>query len=362
MKPLTCEDLRTFNLHGVDLRQRSNEEEAFKYYKGCFGRIRDEGILEKTPSDREGVELYALACEVVLGYAATCTQHSFRTRDKTWHETAVGIEEDVLELSGTVIPSVRAAGLDPKPIEREIHRAGNSLGVSYQRPRSLFPGRNTKKAVNLTTDAANYYREKALDIIARTEGNCCGQDKEDVLNAVRYCGNNAAAYYQRAEDYAQAGDKEKALRCYSKSEEIRREIERSLIIPVFGEDSLKYCQSLSLRAGTCQAMARVQENGELAERLYEKAQGIYDEAIAKLSYLEETNGSEASDGGCVTYQNARLGAQYGQAWCLFNMGRYAEALELHRSVYIQRRELLGTDHVDTIKSLDAVNKTISNIE
>lgn len=340
--------LSVFHTHAMGLRQKGSEKEAFSYLNRCFTVIRDSGILQGVPNTQDEVRRYAMACEVMLEYAATCTQHAFRTEDGSWHETAVDIEKGIVELAGTLIPSLKDSGLDIDPIYREIHRAGNSLGVSFQRPKSLFAGRDTEAAVNYTSNAARYFREKAVGIIRAAGPNLRGQDRTDVLNAIRYCGNYATALYQRAEDYLSENASLEAVACYEKSLKVRAQIEKELIKPVFGVSSLKFCQSLTQRAGTIQAMARVG-----AEDL-NAARELYGQAVRELCALEREAGGATSDGGSVTYQNARLGAQYGLAWCLYNSGDYDEALELHQQVFNERRELLGGDHVDTRKSLRAV--------
>ena len=281
--------LSEFHTHAMSLRQKGSEKEAFTYLNRCFTVIRDSGILQGVPSTQDEIRRYAMACEVMLEYAATCTQHAFRTEDGSWHETAVDIEKGIVELAGKLIPSLKDSGFNVDPIYREIHRAGNSLGVSFQRPKSLFAGRDTEAAINYTRDAARYYREKAIGIIRVVGPNLKGQDRIDVLNAIRYCGNYATALYQRAEDYLAEDNSLEAIACYKKSLKVRARIEEELIIPVFGTASLKFCQSLTQRAGTIQAMAKAGVGNLNAARK------LYKQAIRELCALERKAGSAASD-------------------------------------------------------------------
>lgn len=352
MDELTIERLRAFHNRGMELRQLDTEERAFDYLKTCYGVIRDDGILKRVPQTQEEVERYSIACEVVLEYAATCTQHAFNKNDGEWHKTAVGIEDRIRKLSTTAIPAM-PDGLDPTPIFRELHRAGNSLGVSYQRPKELFDGRDTEKAIKLTKEASRYYGDWAKEIISRSAGGLSEQDKADILNAIRYCGNYAAALYQRAEDLKKKAPEE-AIELYNQSIAERVSIEKNLISPLFTSTSLKYFQSVTQRAGTYQAIA-ILSKGEKRKRGIGEAKKLYGEAIEGISALERSESSGNSDGGCVTYQNARLGAQFGLAWCFFNGGEYEEALKKHKAVFDERRALLGSDHVDTVKSLRAMN-------
>ena len=343
--------LQVVRKHAATLRQEGEERAARRYLSWWHAEINRRKLLDASNNTNQNLKATTLACEIELDYAASCTQEALSVLDVNYQNAAVDIERNVhtiLQRMCTKLCRTRRHSPAFKHLKWLLYRSKNSLGVSYQRPKSIFPDRDTAYAVELCGEAYAYFLCIAVPLVKNKENNQSDERCSIIVNAIRYCGNYAAALYQRAMDYQKSGALLTAREYMRRSIEVRLDIETALIVPEFGHRSQLYCRSLTLRADGERRMAEFCINKDEGDSVCMKATRHYGEALRILTELERDEGSDSSGGSYATYRVARLRAQSGQARALGHLGNHLLAYYLHRATFLERVKCLGEAHIDTL--------------
>lgn len=338
----------------LSLRRSGKGENARKYLKWSHARIRENDLLHAVAESQYEIDLLFVACEVELEYAACCTVAALSALDANYHYAAVDTERAVRSVL-LALGKLALDGSAQKRFDWLLHRSENSLGVSFQRPRRIFPGRDTEYAVLRCSESYNYFFSIARSIIVSKHGQYSDEDIKVVDDCVRYCGNYAAALYQRAMDFYESGAAEAARLYMYYSVVTRSDVQFSLIEPVFTTQSLVCVQSISLQADSERRLAEFHSDTKLGRRACQDAVRGYTEVLNILDNLEEENQKEALTRG-NGYQIARLRAQAGLASSYAYLGDHKKAYSLHQATYRERAVCLGEAHIDTIKSRIAMEQ------
>lgn len=319
------------------------------------------GLLEMPISSQVIEHVCALAGELELEYAAALTQAALSSVDSNYHYAAVEIENVVGKKMEKALDSL-APEIDYDDIEWTLYRSRNSLGVSYQRPQSVFPGRDTERAVALCWEAYQYFHAwttKAVSKYMQLQDVALERERlrTDILRAVSYCGNYSAALYQRGVDLSDEERIDEARECFQSSIAVRVDIERSIIDDVFGKESLLSCRWMTLRADSIWRMSLLYgADSKQRQSDCDKSIELYKEALETYGQLRAKNG-DSSD-----LKIAELRAQYGLARTYSAMGDYKEAYRISEKVYLERSKILGEAHVDTIKARTTMEQALIALE
>ena len=338
--------------HAKMLRRENDEERAFLELKFLSSYIHSNSLFETLTKRDSDLGTTTLLLKIELEYAATCTQHAFSLYEENWHGAAISIEKKALDYL-TTLPEAPAANVEKLKLLQGL--CNTALGLSFQRPFKRF--RNTPAAVKYAKKAFEYFFVKGTDALRNYLSSTISADSDqnhtDILNAVKYSGNYAAALHQLGLDCMEGRHYQQALKNLEESLLIRRKIEKELIRP-YNEMSDRLAdrliKSCVLTAGSMQAIARINSD----EKTYSDAIKLYDSAINQLQM--KLDARYATPASLYDLKVTLYSALYGAGWCHYHIGRTEEALELHREAYNGRLELLGPSHIDTVKSSQAISR------